>query len=175
LPSRDIANVSATPTTTGTNQQPPEHADGLTGGPAGATWERLESQIEWYDKQARSSQRWFKVLKVAQIVVAAAIPVVAAAGGTAAVAGAMGAVVVIVEGLQQLFQFQQNWTSYRSTCETLKHEKFLFLAGAEPYSGSDREQLLGARVEAVVSQETSGWAAQQRQVQADAGPGATKS
>ena len=56
-------------------------------------------------------------LKVAQIVTAAAIPVVAAFGGGADVAGLLGALVVVVEGLQQLFQFQQNWLRYRSAAQ----------------------------------------------------------
>lgn len=131
----------------------------MTGRPV---WDRLESQITWYETRARTSQWWFKLLKVGQIVVAAAIPVVAAAGASATVAGAMGAAVVVLEGLQQLFQFQQNWTSYRSTSEALKHEKFLFLAGAVPYGSTNRDQLLAARVEALVSDETSAWRAQQQ-------------
>lgn len=133
--------------------------------PDGVVWERLESQLSWYDGNARSNQFWFKALKVVQIALAAAIPVTAAAGASATVAGAMGALIVIVEALQQLFQFQPNWTSYRSTCEALKREKYLFLAHAGDYSGlADGEQLLAMRVEALVSDETSKWAmAQQEQ------------
>jgi hypothetical protein len=133
--------------------------------PEGPVWTRLESQIDWYDTRARSNQLWFKGLKVLQIVVAAAIPVVAAAGGSATLAGAMGAVIVVFEGLQQLFQFQQNWTSYRSTCEALRHEKHLFLVGAGVYGvPSDRERLLAVRVEGLVSDETSQWAAAQQKL-----------
>jgi hypothetical protein len=138
-------------------------------------WERLESQITWYDTRARSNQVWFKALKVLQIVIAAAIPVVAAAGGSAAAAGTMGAAIVVFEGLQQLFQFQQNWTSYRSTCETLKHEKFLYVAGAELYEGQNRAQLLAIRIERLVSAETAAWAAQQTSAHAKAGSQAPES
>jgi hypothetical protein len=131
----------------------------------GSVWERLESQVRWYDDSARSNQLWFKALKVVQIAVAAAIPVTAAAGASAAVAGAMGALIVVLEGAQQLFQFQPNWASYRSTCEALKREKFLFLARAADYADrADAEQLLAVRVEALVSDETSKWAAQQEQI-----------
>ena len=35
---------------------------------------RLEDQIAWYDAESGHNQRWFKLLKVCQIVVAAAIP-----------------------------------------------------------------------------------------------------
>ena len=130
----------------------------------GPVWERLESQIKWYDENAASNQAWFKGLKVVQIAVAAAIPVTAAAGASAAVAGAMGALIVVFEGLQQLFQFQPNWTSYRATCEALKREKHLFLAQAGAYADRERrDRLLAVRVEALVSDETSEWVGAQKQ------------
>ena len=51
-------------------------------------------------------------------------------------------------GVQQLRQYQQNWTSYRSTCERLKHEKYLYAAQAGPYTAAPRPQsLLAERVE----------------------------
>jgi Protein of unknown function (DUF4231) len=69
-----------------------------------------------------------------------------------------GALIVALEGLQQLEQYQQNWTTYRSTCERLKHEKFLFLARAGPYAAvPNRESLLAERVEGLVSQEHAAW------------------
>ena len=130
------------------------------GGPA---WERLEDQLGWYEGKSRHHVTWYQSLKVAQIVIAAAIPAAVAAGASAAVAGALGAVIVVLEGLQQLFQFQQNWISYRSTAEALKHEKFLYQAAAGPYAGPDgRDRLLAERVESLVSQEHAAWAEVQR-------------
>jgi Protein of unknown function (DUF4231) len=121
-------------------------------------WERLEDQLTWYEAKSQHHKRWYLSLKVAQIVVAAAIPVVAAAGASAAVAGALGAVVVVLEGVQQVFQFQQNWIGYRGTAEALKHEKFLYLAAAGPYAGADRrDAVLAERVEGLVSQEHAAW------------------
>jgi hypothetical protein len=121
-------------------------------------WERLENQLRWYAAKSQDHKRWYRSLKVAQIVVAAAIPVVAAAGASAAVAGGLGAVIVVLEGFQQLFQFQQNWIAYRGTAEALKHERFLYLAAAGPYAGSDRRDgVLAERVEGLVSQEHAAW------------------
>lgn len=121
--------------------------------------ERLEDQLNWYEARSRRHALWYQSLKVAQIVIAAAIPTAAAAGASVAVAGALGAVIVVLEGLQQLFQFQQNWIAYRSVAEALKHEKFLYLASAGPYARSERpDATLAERVEALVSQETLKWA-----------------
>lgn len=134
------------------------------GDPLAGTWERLEGQIAWYDRRSAHSKSWYQRLKVAQMVVAAAIPVAAAAGARPAVAGAMGAFIVVLEGLQQLFQYQQNWTAYRSTCEALRHEKFLYLARAGPYAEAARPgALLAERVEGLVSQEHAAWVAEHRE------------
>jgi hypothetical protein len=133
--------------------------------------DRLEDQLAWYEEKAGRHRRWFQGLKVGQIVVAAAIPAVAAAGASVGVAGALGAVVVVMEGLQQLFQFQQNWIAYRGTAEALKREKFLFLAAAGPYAGPEgRDRLLAERVEGLVSQEHAAWSETQRtSTEADGG------
>jgi len=133
-------------------------------------WERLQDQLDWYDAKSQHHRRWYQSLKVMQIVVAAAIPVVAAAGASAAVAGGLGGVIVVLEGLQQLFQFQQDWIGYRGTAEALKHEKFLRLAEAGPYAGVPRpDAVLAERVEGLVSQEHAAWSEAQRQPSAGAG------
>jgi Protein of unknown function (DUF4231) len=67
-----------------------------------------------------------------------------------------------LKGIQQLYQLQTNWLLYRSTCESLKHEKFLFLAGAGPYRvAQNRHSLLAERIESLVSQEHAKWASTQ--------------
>ena len=67
---------------------------------------------------------------------------------------------MVLEGLQQLQQYQENWINYRSTCERLRAERFLFLSRAGPYAGvAGPEGLLAVRVEGLVSQENSAWVA----------------
>jgi len=56
-----------------------------------------------------------------------------------------------------LYQFQENWTAYRSTCESLKQEKYLFLTKTEPYNGSDPFPLFVQRVESILSKERTAW------------------
>src|SRR5215213_4277197 len=99
---------------------------------AAAAQERLEEQIAWYDGKSRHNQRWFKRLKIGQIVIAAAI------GAESPPLAVAGALIVVIEGLQQLQQYQQNWTTYRATCERLKHERHLYAAAAGPYAGAAR-------------------------------------
>jgi hypothetical protein len=140
---------------------------------AGAAWDRLQEQLGWYDRKSARHKAWFQQLKVGQIVIAASIPVAVAAGASAPVAGAMGAAIVVVESLQQLFQFQQNWITYRATAEALKHEKFLYSSMAGPYAGAQRPQaLLAERVEGLVSQEHAAWTSSQNESGALATPSA---
>jgi hypothetical protein len=73
-------------------------------------------------------------------------------------------VILIIETTQQLDQYQQNCISYRSTCGALKHKKFLFLAEAGPYAGSDKPMtLLSDRMEGLISREHAKWVSVQEQ------------
>jgi hypothetical protein len=127
------------------------------------TWERLEDAIRWYDSRATENQRLYRWLKLLELAVAAALPVVAGVGSPVWVTGGLAAVVVVMEGAQHLFQFQELWITYRSTAESLKHERYLYLAEAGPYRGDDRRSQLASRTEALLSQEHAKWiiAAQQ--------------
>ena len=126
------------------------------------TLARLEDQINWYDRKSATSRIWHLRLKIGTLLCAGAIPFSAAIGAHAYVGGGLGLLVVIIEGLQQLFQFHDNWVSYRGTCESLKHEKYLFLALAGPYASAESPQrMLAERVESTVSVENAKWVAQE--------------
>jgi hypothetical protein len=127
---------------------------------------RLEDQIDWYDRKSRSAQRIFKRVKIVEILGAAAIPFLAGLNypGDKLVTGGLGVLITVLEGLLHLNQYQQNWTNYRSTCEALKHEKFVYLAKAGPYATApDPRALLAERIESTVSQEHAQWASVQQQ------------
>ncbi|MGH3840263.1 MAG: DUF4231 domain-containing protein [Pseudonocardiaceae bacterium] len=130
------------------------------GGPA---WERLEDQLGWYDRKSMLAQRAYKRVKLGQLVVGATVPVVAGLEVPAAVTATLAAMVVIAEGAQQLYQWQTNWVLYRSTAESLKHEKYLYLAAAGPYNTDDRHRVLAERLEGLVSQEHAKWTESRQQ------------
>ena len=131
--------------------------------------ERLEDQIKWYDRESARSKRLFKRLKTATLAISVSIPLSAAFATkyplyTGVITGVMGASIALLEGLQQLNQYHQNWITFRSTAEALKHEKFLFLSTAGPYAAaSNPTALLAERVESLVSQENAKWTATQEQ------------
>ena len=93
---------------------------------------------------------------------AATLPVVAAVHSPVWVTGGLAAVIVVLEGAQQVYQFQEHWITYRSTAEALDVERYLYLAQAGPYSGDDRHGPLAERLEGLISQEHAKWTASHR-------------
>jgi hypothetical protein len=127
--------------------------------PADVTWKRLQEQIDWFDRKSGSAQRRFKQLKVATLTLAAGLPVVVAASAPTWVAALMGALIAVIEGAQQLFNFQENWINYRSACESLIREQYLYLARSGRYADvADADVVLAEAVERIVSHENSHWA-----------------
>ena len=60
-------------------------------------------------------------------------------------------------------QYHQNWITYRSTAEALKHEKYLYLARADVYSTTKHPlRLLAERIEGLISQEHARWISSRR-------------
>jgi Protein of unknown function (DUF4231) len=122
-----------------------------------ATITRLDEQIDWYDRKSRASQRRFKTLKTLQMMLAAAIPVLAATHVPVYASAIFGGAIVVLEGILQLNQDQQTWVNYRSTCEALRHEKYLYLAKAGVYAGTHPLPVLAVRIESLISQENAKW------------------
>ncbi|HPP57330.1 MAG TPA: DUF4231 domain-containing protein [Anaerohalosphaeraceae bacterium] len=125
-------------------------------------WIRLEDQLNWYDRKSCYCQKWYKYLKIIQIILAVGVPVFIhfpSIWATWITSGA-GAFIAVIESIQHLNQYSTLWILYRSTAERLKHEKFLFLSGAGPYFDLDeasRIVRLSERVEEFISTEHANW------------------
>ncbi len=123
---------------------------------------RLEQQIAWYDKKSMNAQRMYKWTKVIEMVCAVLIPVVAKMSATAT--ALLGGIVIILESLQQMNQWSQNWNSYRSTCEALRHEKYTYIGLSGVYETKPQEEakrILTQRVESLISTEHAKWISRQ--------------
>jgi len=124
--------------------------------------ERLEDQIKWYSKKAtknKSFNNWFKSFIIA---LSATIPFIVGIEFDETlrniVLSAIGVTITILSGLSGLLKFQEKWTEYRTTSETLKHEKYLFKANAVPYNEEKEPyKLLVTRIEDIISREHSMW------------------
>ena len=125
---------------------------------------RLDDQIIWYDEKSKYNQRWFKALRLIEILFAAIIPFIAGVGSQLLyyqlIIGILGVIIAVSAGLSSLYKFHENWIEYRTTTETLKHEKYLYLAKCSPYNTEDAYCRLVQRIEGLISKENSQWSNQ---------------
>ncbi len=148
----------------------PEQAGAIDPQEEAATLRRLADSVAWYESHAKRSGDLFKAFKVVTLAAGAAIPVLVGVGftpglvlpawtvGAPALAGLLGALIVVVEGLQQLYQWQQNWLAYRSTADALQSEGALYAARAGIYEGAAQpHKLLASRVEQLMGREHQPW------------------
>jgi Protein of unknown function (DUF4231) len=125
-------------------------------------YQRLEQQIRWYDRKSNRAQRFYKWVKGGEFILGVCVPFTAKIDGT--LTAILGGAVVVLEGLQQINQWQHNWITYRSTCEALRHEKYTYLGRAGVYDGKSDEEarkILAERVESLISTEHAKWISRQ--------------
>ena len=80
-------------------------------------------------------------------------------GATQVLLGILGGLIVVLEGIQQIFQPHYKWLKYRTANERLKREHHLYEAAAGPYEDSpDPMKLLAVRMEDVIAEEHTKWA-----------------
>lgn len=123
--------------------------------------ERLGDLIAWYDRKSANNKRWFISLRAVEIAAAATVPFLSGFASNLWVSGAVGVIGIVITlcaGITHLCQFQERWIEYRTTAETLKKEKFLFVTKTDPYTGENAFPILVQRIENLVSKEVGSWA-----------------
>jgi len=124
--------------------------------------ERLQDQIDWYDRKGMKNQKWFKRLQVAAILASVTIPFLSGYITETTLllkvsVGLLGLIVAAITAVLGLYKFQENWFEFRTTCESLNHEKYMFLTQSEPYDQDNPFRLLVERVESLISKENTAW------------------
>lgn len=125
--------------------------------------DRIDAQIEWYDRKSQRAQRIFKALRGFEIIAAASIPLLTGISDKyketdiLLYVGILGVLIVISSAFTSLNQYQENWIEYRTTCETLRHEKYLFTSRAPPYHCENAFSIFVQRAEGLISKENSNW------------------
>lgn len=122
---------------------------------------RVDDQIIWMEGKSAYNQKKYKQYKVAEIITAAAIPFLAGVqdekNKLAIVIGLLGVVLVVLNGLQQLYKYHENWINYRTTVEILQREKILFETKTGPYSEAGAFTLFVQNFEALLANENKVW------------------
>jgi len=135
--------------------------------------QRLDSQKDWYSKNSQKNQQLHKRLQIMQALFAASIPFFVgvipethADGLTLKITvGALGILIAVITAITAVYKFEDNWIKYRTTAESLKHQKYLYQTRIAPYNGAEPFPLLVERVESLISQENRDWS--QNMVQAN--------
>lgn len=124
--------------------------------------ERLEDQILWYDTKSSYHQNHYKRWKRMQIILTAFLPLSTGLIGRfqwfSIMFGIIGVLIACIEGVLALGKHHENWIEYRSICETLKHEKYMFLTKTGVYKEDEPFPYLVERVESIISKENINWA-----------------
>ena len=130
-----------------------------------AAWHRLEDQRRYYSETSRRYQRYYRRIKLVQIVLGASIPLIAVLPGLPidvlkVSTAACGATLAALEAILQLNQWHALWLEYRATSERLKREQWMLLSRAGDYRGKaddDALILLAERTEVLMAAERDNW------------------
>jgi len=130
-------------------------------------WQELTVQFSWYERAATVSRLAYQILKMTALAAGAAVTVLAAISAPAALTACVAGAIVVMEGAQQMFQFHQNWISYRGTAEALRRQAFLYVADATPFDDpATRRGRLAALLNDVTTKEGATWTDTMRQIDA---------
>jgi len=100
----------------------------------------LNGQLDWYDKKAVFNKTWHIRLGLIIIIAGAAISIVQlwspspeGVHWSTWISAVLGAVVIITKGIDSLWKFDENWSTYRQAAEQLKRERRLYVNSIGPY------------------------------------------
>lgn len=125
--------------------------------------DRVDDQISWYEKKGARNKQYHLVSNSMIIIFSSLIPLFAGlnTGDTPEIGyvlAILGVLTAIATGLSALFKFNEKWTNYRITSESLRREKILFKTGCGPYEKNNRNlHVLVSRIEGILSSENEGW------------------
>lgn len=126
--------------------------------------DRVEDQIQWYDKKSSCQKKWFYGLRTVTIVASVLVPFTAGLVVYSRyflnLTSFLGIIASIAESLASLAKVQEKWIQYRNIAEQLKHELYMFemKAGVYDDSKSDIDKTFVERVETIISSENVNWA-----------------
>jgi hypothetical protein len=134
----------------------------LAGSPV---WSAYRQQFATYSRQATTNRIRYQVTRIVSLVAAAAVTVCAGLSAAPWVTASLGALIVVLEGLQQVFRWHENWIAYRQAAETMRQHAIDAVSGVPPYDAADPAERL-ARLALlrrdVALSESGGWGRRMR-------------
>lgn len=132
---------------------------GVVGNPV-KTW--IESEITFYSHYASQQCICYRLCKIPALVAAATIPIFALhVDSSPVIAAGLGALIAVLESLQQLCRFHENWINAVATRDSLDRELQLFSSEAGLYASQERAKsaavIFAERIAAIIEGEQSHW------------------
>jgi hypothetical protein len=122
---------------------------------------RVENQINWYGDKSTTNKHFYYFFKTIEISFAALVPfLIAISDGRLSfkiITGILAMCIAIFSGILVVYKFQEKWIQYRSTSESLKHEKFLYETNSGIYTNNKKFEDFVERIEFLISKENSEW------------------
>lgn len=123
--------------------------------------ERLEDQIKWYASKSRNNKKWYLGFRLITILLSTSLPFLtnflSEFTPVRYIIAFIGVAISIIEGLQLLYKFNDNWIMYRRVAENLKKERVLYLTKSGAYQGNGTLQDLVINAETLMGSENTNW------------------
>lgn len=123
--------------------------------------DRVENQMHYYGTKSAQNKNYYLLFKIMQLSAATLLPFFSVFLSDYSwmkyVIAFLGSVVTILEGVLATGKYHEKWIIYRSTAETLRQEKFLYLMQAGNYTGPDAVQQFVNKIEFSLGKENVGW------------------
>lgn len=123
--------------------------------------ERVNDAIAWYDKSADKNKKLYLRTRAATVVGSALVPVlinIKIIPYLDVATTIISLAVVMLVSLESVYHFREQWTNYRSTEQSLRHEYFLYTSKGGIYASWDADtayQHFVERVEESISSENA--------------------
>lgn len=125
---------------------------------------RLQPEIDWYETKSARNKKLYYGFRASTICLSGFLAFMAYFNNLPGWAiGLTATAIIMVEAFDAFLKPQENWINFRTTAETLKHEKEMFNVKAGAYATAPTEQMLAERCEMLISREHSIWQAQAKQ------------
>jgi len=125
--------------------------------------ERVDDQIKWYGAKSTINKTYHIWTNGLIIFFAAMIPFVSGVDientkWPQYATAILGVMTATLTGLSALLKFQEKWTTYRITAESLRREKILYKTAASPYDkNANSFKRFVHNVESIMNNENSSW------------------
>lgn len=118
---------------------------------------RYLTAISWYDNKSKWNKKLYYLFQIILIVFAAITPILAVID-LKWFTTISSAIVAISASLIKFLKLEENWLNYRTICETLRKEQYLFSSSISDYNNCEnKEKLFVDRVESLISRENTLW------------------